>query len=164
MKYIKKFENNENIDIELIKSIRDNDLDNVKYCIKNGANVNYYYKQYDTFPIMDVVGRSVESKELKNIKYEIMKLLLKSGANPDQKDSFNYTALIIAAEPEPYLNIIELLIKYNADWNLKDNHGNDFIDILNRSEYAYFVNVLAKKYPKKYDDYMIKKNTDKYNL
>lgn len=144
MKHIKKFENIIDINKELLNSIKENNIENVKYYIEKGADVNYYDTQLDSFPLMEVVGLNAEIQEIKDIKYEIAKILLENGANPDQRDSLFFTPLMIASQPLPYFNIIELLIKYNADWNLKDKFGKNFIDILNKNKYDKFVNDLIK--------------------
>jgi ankyrin repeat protein len=161
MKYIKKFENNVNLD--LIQSIRNNDFESFMNCINNGADVNYISVDKNTFPLMEIVAIDVRTKELKDIKYKMMKILLEMGANPNQVDNDDYTPLLIASEPEPYIDMIKLLIDYGADWNSKRG-VRDFISVLKNNNYDEYINEIIKKYPEKYKDYLFKKDVEKYNL
>ena len=165
MKYIKKFENinNEDLNENLIQSIHDYNISNFNNCIENGADVNYYQTRLDSFPLLETVATDSKIEELRKIRYNMAKILLDHGANPDKVDMNDYTTLILATEPVAYFDIIKLLIEYNADWNIKKNDI-DFIDNLNNGGYNDFVDTLKKEYPEKYKKYLIKKEADKYNL
>ena len=164
MKYLKRFEYvNHDLNEKLIQSIEYNDFKSFMECINNDADVNYIYIDRDTFPLMEVVSTEVRTKELRDIRYNMMKVLLEKGANPNQSDDDGYTPLMIAAQPEPYIDMIELLIEYNADWNTKRG-VRDFIDVLTAYDNHEYVNRIIKKYPEKYQKYLMIKDSERYNL
>lgn len=62
-------------------------------------------------------------------------------------------------------DIVLLLLKYNPDWYIKYPSGMDFIEYI--EQYVGGDEVLEKirkKYPEKYNEYVIKRNIYKYNL
>ena len=66
---------------------------------------------------------------------------------------------MIAAEIESF-SYLQLLIDNGADWFIKDNRGDFFIDYLSDE----LLVMISKDYPDKYSEYLIKKESEKYNL
>lgn len=166
MKYIKKFENKtiDEISSKLIESIERCDMELFLKCLDDEADVNYYRHKDDTFPLMATVSTERISKMLRDIRYQMAKLLLEKGADPNQKDINDFTSLTVASEPTPYDEIILLLLEYDADWYFKDHKGLDFLEILKTNNYFEIVDDIIEKFPEKYKEYLIKKDAEKYNL
>ena len=167
MKHIKTYESiqtQEDIDNQLAIAVHRDKIDSVKYAIKLGANPN---KKDSTDTHLLFVA-------ITNNNVEIVRELLKAGANADIKNYFGNTPLILVARDrftrnkvrsgydfDKYEeNILEELIMAGADWNLKNIDGEDFFDFL----IDYFRQPLREKYPEKYKEYIMKKDADKYNL
>jgi len=170
MKYIKTYEsitNQTEIDKQLAIGVHRNLMSLVKDAIKAGANPNQDnpFSGYNDNLLLIAVS---------NNNIVIVKELLKAGANPNCQNTTGNTPLIIASrdrftrakvrtgwEWDKYEeNVIEELIRAGADWNIKNNEGEDFFDYL----IEYFRLPLKEKYPKQYKEYLIKKEADKYNL
>tara|TARA_B110000858_G_scaffold197305_1_gene258522 strand:+ start:140 stop:955 length:816 start_codon:yes stop_codon:yes gene_type:complete len=68
-------------------------------------------------------------------QYEIVKLLLERGANPDIKDTLSNTALMYSVYfvKDSDLSIVELLLESGADPNIRDNDGETAYDIALKS-------------------------------
>lgn len=93
---------------------------------------------------------------------DIVKKLVKNIDNINKKGGKNndYTPLLLAGFINN-LEIIEILIEAGADWN------KTYTDT--EKDFFYFMNdenkkTIVEKYPKEYEKYLIKKDSDKYNL
>ena len=164
MKYIKKFEEDTNIQLKLEIAVHQNKAESVKYALKLGADPNIKDKFQGYLLFVAILNNNVE----------IVKELLKAGANTDIKNDFGNTPLIMSAkdrfvrskvragwENDYYEeNILEELIMSGADWNQKDNDGDDFFDFL----IDYFRQPLREKYPEQYQEYKLRKDAEKYNI
>ena len=125
----------------------------IKMLVKNGANLNkeghellseyiYYFGQQDCNKMIKYLlnkGADPDKNALvvavtKN-NYDLVQILLKNGADVNQKNEKGITAIMAACysenyEEEPGINtrkqyrIIRLLIEKGADISLKDNKGN----------------------------------------
>lgn len=80
----------------------------------------------------------------------------------NNKDNDGLTPLMWAAYKGKY-NIIDEIIKAGADWNIKDNDGFDFLDYMNISN-RKFIKPIIEKYSEKYQEYLLKKDLEQYNL
>ena len=165
MKYLKTFESitNQDADKQLAIAVHQNKIELVKKALEAGANPN---TKDD--------GSNLIFIAVLNNNVSIVKELLKAGVNPNVQSRFGYTPLIDAArdrgirnkvrtgwEKDIYEeNILEELIKAGADWNLKNQDGEDFFDFLSN----YFRQPLIDKYPEQYKEYMMKKDANKYNI
>ena len=74
---------------------------------------------------------------------DIIKLLLKAGANPNIKDSSGNTALIWVSI-NGHLNIVRLLLKAGANPNIKDSNGNTALTRASRHGHLDIVKLLLK--------------------
>jgi len=59
-----------------------------------------------------------------NDHYQTMMCLLAHGANPNCTEPQNKASVLHLACERGCVDVVELLIQYNADVNMKDNHGN----------------------------------------
>jgi len=92
-----------------------------------------------------------------NNNYEfIVKDLLELGANPNSQNDNGSTPLMIARTTD----MMSLLIDAGADWNIKNNTGQYFLDTLDDFEKEYII----KKYPKKYKEYLKKKAINNFKI
>lgn len=89
-------------------------------------------------------------------------MLLKKGANIDIPNKLGYSPLMVAANNERY-KIIRILISRNADWNIINSEKEDFLDILYKVNKIEYYNIILE-FPKKYKEYLIKKDVIKYNI
>ena len=97
----------------------------------------------------------VEDECLENMK----DLIDNQNANIDYIDDDGETALMVSAFRQRY-KIMFYLINKNANWNKKSSNGNDFIKYLSIEDRRRIKTV----FPEKYQEYLIKKEAEKYNL
>lgn len=113
MKFIKLIKSNDSniLGHQLIDAVKNNDLQNVKKLIEEGANVNVTdYKP----------GKSalLYASEYNNL--EIVRELIKAGADVNEKTLLSVTPLMKACD-NGNLEMVEELVKNGADVNAKDN-------------------------------------------
>jgi len=97
----------------------------------------------------------VEDECLENMK----DLIDNQNANIDYIDDDGETVLMVSAFRQRY-KIMFYLINKNANWNKKSSNGNDFIKYLSIEDRRRIKTV----FPEKYQEYLIKKEAEKYNL
>ena len=179
MKYIKTFESKNIVDY-----IENDNIEKVKKIIHSGFNLNLQYDLGDTaliiasyhnrieiakllinagadVNIQNIDGDTALTEASSQMHIEIVKLLINAGAYLDIKNNNDITALIYATKA--YGNNFEmckLLIDAGADWNIKDAYNKDFLDWLRDKDKKRIIEL----YPDKYDEYLMKKNAEKYNL
>ena len=138
-----------------------------KELIKAGADVNLKASARGETPIFKAVCTDI---------LDMVKVIIDAGANVNIGNTMrNNPPLIIAYEryrnindneKEECLQIVHELIKAGADWNLKDSTNAD----RNHEDFIYYTNFykqtkyFAKLYPDKYREYLIKKDSEEYNL
>ncbi|MDJ0809367.1 MAG: ankyrin repeat domain-containing protein [Desulfobacterales bacterium] len=93
----------ENINKKLIASIKTGNIAEIKRALKNGADINFD----DPPPLLT----AAEKNDL-----ELVDLLLKYGANPNQSQ-FSFSALSVAATHHQNFPMVKALIKAGADPN-----------------------------------------------
>ena len=154
MKYLKTFENNNLIE-HLINSIKADRLYKVKELIeKKGVDKNSNIGSHKSTPLM--VAVSLHRKDIINY-------LISIDVNLDAQESYGgNTALMKAAlNSLSHYDIVKILIEAGADWNIKNKSNKDFLDNMifdaRRKQ-------LIKDYPEKYEEYLAKKEAEKYNL
>jgi len=170
MRYLKNFENNTYLtkicDILERSSVHDDNdskilLSQVKTAIKNGADVNEI--SYDNISplILSSIFRSKYYIEIDNVDVyaEIVTELINAGAYIDHIDRDGRSALIWSANRRNFDAMI-ILIEAGADWNIIDIYNEDFLGLLNNDD----KNKIIKKYTVKYQDYLVKKDSEKFNL
>lgn len=101
------------------ESIYDLDMDIINYYIENtNINLNIQNK-YDYTVLM-------RASALGNI--EIIKFLIRSGADVNFRNKNGFTALMTATE-HGKIDVVKLLIEAGADLNIKNNYGKTAFDI-----------------------------------
>jgi len=115
----------------------------------------------------DSVGNTILMKMCSYNKkyYNYIKILFEKYPNVDLDliDSFNESALIIAArelDQEQDLSVINFLIEKGAYWFIKDENNNTFLDYLTTEN----CDKLKSKYEKEYNDSLLKKNMNEFNI
>ena len=63
-----------------------------------------------------------------------------------------------------FITYIYKIIELDADWNIRDKHGKDFIDYLKDNEDDAYIEILKKKYPEKYKNYITHIKTNDYDI
>lgn len=149
----------------LIVAINSSDTKMLQLLIEFGADVNLPITHDHITPIY----RAVMTDNI-----DIVKIIIKAGANVNIGcTDINHPPLILAfkryinsVREEKNLDIVQELIKAGADWSLEDstnanrNH-NDFvyyIDYYKKSD--YFIEL----YPEKYEEYLINKAANAYDI
>ena len=163
MKYIKKFEANNYLSIdesdELINTICHNNYDKLSELLskykKRNVNINFDYNGGFTPLDYSILHRS---------SIKIIKMLIDYGADINKQNISGVTPLMFASSRVKMdfhnFDIVIFLIKAGADWNIKDKHNLDFLDYLPEEKERY----ILKNFRIEYENYLIKKNADKYNL
>jgi ankyrin repeat protein len=157
MKYIICKENfiQKKLNDELLKySLNTASLEKIRDLIRKGADINCKNTRGNT-PLINSITKSFTS---------CTKLLINHGADTNITNNLGETALHILAKSfnykfKKYSIIADLLINSNIDLNKKNNENKDALDI----------NEILKKHiknnhPDKYENYLIKKDADKYNI
>jgi ankyrin repeat protein len=131
-------------------------LQTMRDLIKNGANVNYQISNGWT-PLMRAIFKNFFSG---------VKLLIENGANVNIINNDGFSALMVVASDtydyekrKSVKKIIDLLIENGADLNVKNAKGQDIFDI-NDKLHEY----IGNKFPKEYKNYLIKKDSERYNI
>ena len=103
-------------DILLYRSARENGREDfVLIALNNGADINYTgeFVNYTDTPLLMAIRRG---------NYQVVKLLLDNGADPNISDNFGSTPLISATHKNNY-DMVKLLLDKEADVNLKTVGG-----------------------------------------
>ena len=87
------------------QAIMDGDVETVKRFIEEGRDVNTIVEG-DSFPIQ-IAAYSVQ--------FEMVKLLLENGADPNAHAGKCFTPLLYAARSEKSIEIVKILLEYGAD-------------------------------------------------
>ena len=161
MKYIKKFEVKKGVsDYDTLVDMLFDSIyfGNVKSVLdlidENPELVNITNSSYeDDSPLLLAINRE---------RYEIAEKLVKLGANINYQSEGGETPLMVAGgvgDVNSY-DIITMLIESGADWNIKDLDGDDFLHYLTEEDEEKVI----EDYPEKYEDYLLKKKEEKYNI
>lgn len=134
----------------LIIAIRDNDMEQAKLCIKEGVNINENYRDEGTpliyalekerielakiiiksKPDLSIIGSRKRWTALTLALYykyfDIVELLLKSGADANKMDGESRCPIILAVVAGRK-DIVEMLIKAKADVNIRDDNNDTAI-------------------------------------
>ena len=181
MKYLEKyklFENNEETfsEKELAFAIIQNDYRKIQRYIDSGGDVNLICLKYsllerainqNKYKIAKMLldnGAIINNDEIifesLKSKPKMLKYLIKHDIDVNKKNDNYYkqTPLIYLSlyTVTNKLQKMKLLIDADADWNILDSSGKDFIFYLHKP----LLNNLKKTYPEKYENYL--KLKDKY--
>jgi len=106
--------------------------------------------------------------------YSGIKLLIDNGADVNIKNNKNdetalmYISLLPTYTLRKNINnikrIIDLFIEADVDLNSKTLNDRDLFYILGYSSELELTKYIQEKYPEKYQEYLIKKDSNKYNL
>ncbi len=109
------FQNKITGDTALHESIYHEDIHTAKSLLKNGANPNIYnFNEISKTPL-------IIATEKKNLK--LVELLLENGGNPNLQIHSNGNTCCHIAAYNNNKEILDILIKYNGDVNIKNNYG-----------------------------------------
>jgi ankyrin repeat protein len=130
----------------------------IKTLMNNGADINI--QNDNKITLINYLLPTIKDELEENT--EIIEYLLDNGADINIMDSDQQTFLMNAAENH-FADIVYMFI--DCDWNQKNIDDEDFFDILNNSsEIDYLVDDLKKEYPEKYNKYLVKKKSNKFNI
>ncbi|KAJ5114221.1 hypothetical protein N7456_002755 [Penicillium angulare] len=105
--------------IALHAAIDAGDLGLVKFLLDNGAQLNYPVQNtsYSFCPLHRAIGKSGDHKDT-----AMMTLLLDYGADPNLRDTYKFTPLIMAIRTKHLLKV-KLLVSRGANVNLRGRQG-----------------------------------------
>jgi len=123
----------------LMNAIIYGELELAKWAIKHHANINH----------QDTTGLSALHVAVEKNEFDFVSLMLHSGVRVDLQDRFGNTALWRAMMDNVDINIINLLIQYHADPDLKNNYGISARDLLNEENHNWpiLINIFNQKNP-----------------
>jgi len=149
MKYIKKFE--KAFESSLMDDINNNNIVHIKRLIDSGVDLDVQDNEGDTA----LTWAAYKSNK------EIVELLITAGASLNVQDNDGNTALILSLfKNNNNIEIAKILTKAGADWSIKNNDGYDFFNWLIPVKQEQII----KLYPKKYKEYLINKDSKKFNI
>ena len=139
---------------KILESAKQGNLESIKQCLANGADINAKDKKFGTTPLMYASYSGNDAKQ----RLEIVKYLISNGAKVNEKSNYGDTALIRAMFANDF-EIVKLLIKNGADINIKNRYGKTALD---RAEHYFKLknqndNKIIK-YLKTYSQIKIKSN------
>lgn len=105
---------------QLIKAVKEGDVDKVKELINKGVDVNTKDEDRNT-ALIYATDQTYSMYTYKDY-ITIVKLLLEAGANVNLQNNHGRTALIMATDYNN-IDIVKLLIKKGADVNIQDEEG-----------------------------------------
>jgi ankyrin repeat protein len=140
---------NKEWDQKLLYYSKNGDLNGVKKCIENDADINCK-SDYGNTPLM---WSSL------NGYLEIVKVLIENGADVNYTDQYGWTPLMCSSL-NGHLEIVKVLIENGVDWNIKNDENKDFVDHLSDSN----KNIIIREYPEEYKEYLFKKDVEKHNF
>lgn len=117
----------------LFNSIQEGDLENVKFCLKNGAKINAMDQKY---------GRSSLYIASKHGRVEIVQFLIQNGADINARSNTDRTPLYIAAL-DGSIEIVKMLHQNGADVNAKNNDASGWSPL---HRFSHFGNLEVVKY------------------
>jgi ankyrin repeat protein len=125
----------------------------IKYLLENDANPNITHDKISPL-----------NYAASNGYLDIVKILLKYGANINDVDNNNETSIISAAMNSG-TNVILYLLEKGASWT-RDNSNNFFIDYLNKfnTNEKKLIDEIKNLYPEEYKKYLKIKKSEKFNL
>ncbi|HEY0428228.1 MAG TPA: ankyrin repeat domain-containing protein [Pyrinomonadaceae bacterium] len=131
----------------LTVALRRNSVELVKKLIDRGVPVNAKNKSGST--VLAEMFDSAYYPEIDDWKGEIIKLLLKSGANPNTTNETNYdcNSPLMYSAKYGQIDFVKLLLSYKADVNLKCKSGDTALSLLswnNTPNYAELLNLLIE--------------------
>jgi len=90
----------------------------------------------------------------------MLELLFEKGVNVNLKNDDGETALIMAAILNRYYMVVDLINLYNADIFITDSDNLFFTDHLDET----YLEIFKEDYPTQYNEILVRKNAQKYNL
>ena len=162
MKYIKTFEklqlnNQSQLNTALLKYAKVKEsLELLRGLIIKGANVN----------CKDIVGRTPLMIASAAGFYRAVELFIKKGADVNYVDSIGNTALLYFVSKRfgiSYKKCLDLFIENNIDLSHENSRGFDVFSVASFNA-EKLTNYIKEKYPEMYDEYLMKKDANKYNL
>jgi len=158
MKYLKQFEKNKYSRIytmlDLLTAVSEEDIYLIKDIINSGFDINT--KDSHDRNILNIIAREYTS----HYNYDIIKIVIDAGVDVDNVDSSGDTPLTFVAYEPTDIKFVKMLIEADADWYIDDYDEHDFFEYL---DYRY-KNEIAREYPEKHQEYLMKKDAEKYNL
>lgn len=104
---------------ELLESAIRGNLEKMKECLKNGADVNYQESIEGRTALIYACRNDIAKNQ-----FEMVETLIKHGADVNQCDKYNRTPLLYTAKEDKInINIVKLLVENGADVNIKDQMG-----------------------------------------
>lgn len=130
-------------------------LENLRKTLKHNLDPNIK-NHYGDSALIKLVDYNFGDFEL------FLDLLLKKGADINITNKMGFTPLMQSIFTERY-NMMHIIISRDADWNIKNSNGQDFIDLLLVYNNIIHDGVILK-YPDKYEQYIIKKEINKFKI
>lgn len=158
MKYIKKFEVKKGV--SYYDTLVDMLFDSIYF-----GNVKSVLDLIDEHPeLINITNSSYDDDSplllaINRERFDIAKKLVELGADINHQNKEGETSLMIAGDVNSY-DVITMLINAGADWNIKDLDGDDFLHYLTEEDEEKAI----EDHPEEYQDYLLKKKEEKYNL
>jgi ankyrin repeat protein len=122
-----------NLSYPLSVAIRTNNLDGVRELLKEGASPNSVYVGIPVLLLATLQGST-----------EIVKILLKSGADVNKASTNSGATPLFAAAQDGYTGIVQILLSSGADVNKDINTGATPLYIATRQGFLDIVKILLK--------------------
>jgi len=127
---------------------------NIQLLIDAGADIN----------ILTFEGKTALMYAVGACRYNAVKLLIELGADVNIISNNNYMNALNLAAYNCKIEIIELFMNTDADWDIKTNTGDFFDSFQHQNKRDKFEKMLDEKYPGKYRDFKKNKQAKKFKI
>lgn len=123
------------------------DLNHIDRLGNTAMTIAAYYGHYDILKMLSEYGADLDKADKRGSTplmiacykgyYDIVRYLIQQGCNLDKEGAQGKTALMMAVMPEnaeANYEIVEQLIMYGADGNIKDSFGRTVLDYCRNEE------------------------------
>ena len=138
-------------------------LQKVRELIRDGANVNCFDDDKFNTPLIIAT---------KKLNYSTIKLLIENGADVNLVNKNNKNCLFYIVNQNSYTynsykklinNIVDLIINNKINLNAKNKKNLDIFSDIKESN-PFILEYIIDNFPDKYKEYLMIKNTDKFNI
>ena len=140
-------------------------INDLMYIIGHSSTRDSIKRVIDSFDDINIFSKFGNTPLIMAVSYQLVTIigeLLEHGADPNIPNTSPTYPITLAAKGnrESCIEMIKILTDAGASWGVKDKDNKYMFDYLNSDNTL----ILTELYPDKYKEYILYKNTDKFNI